>query len=90
LNAEHHAGPESCAKVRDACIAAEARAALFAHPKIGNAAIEVQANAGRVRLSSDALVPPWDELARQVVSKIEGVEAVELDLADPAMPPQRT
>ena len=86
--AERDAGTESWGKLRDASITAQVRAALFAHPKIGNAAIEVGTVNGVVTLSSAALVPPWDDLANQIARAIEGVVSVELGIEEPPIPPR--
>jgi cytidylate kinase len=86
--AERDAGTESWTKLRDASITAQVRAALFAHPKIGNAAINVGTVNGVVTLSSAALVPPWDELANRIASEIEGVVSVELGIEEPPIPPR--
>jgi len=86
--AERDAGTESWTKLRDAAITAQVRAALFAHPKIGNAPINVGTVNGVVTLSSAALVPPWDELANRIAREIEGVVAVELGIEEPPIPPR--
>jgi cytidylate kinase len=76
----------SIAALKNACLAAQVRAALFAHPKMGHAPIEVEARAGTVMLKSSALVPPWDELATSIVRRVPGVDRVELQLEEPPMP----
>lgn len=86
--ADGEASSETWARLRDASITAQVRAALLAHPKIGNAPIEVSAVNGVVRLSGASLVPPWDELANRVVSQIEGVVSVELGIEEPPIPPR--
>jgi cytidylate kinase len=72
--------------LKDACLAAQVRAALFAHPKMGHAPIEVETRAGVVMLKSSALVPPWDELASSIVSRVPGVVHVNLQVDQPPMP----
>ncbi len=86
--ADRGAGAESRIKLRDAAITAQVRAALFAHPKIGSAAINVETANGVVTLRSAALVPPWDELANRIAREIEGVVSVELGLEEPPIPPR--
>ena len=85
--AENQAAENSRAKLRDACITTQVRAALYRHPKIGTAAIEVKTSNGIVSLASDALVPPWDQLARGIASKIEGVAGVQTENNGPSIPP---
>jgi cytidylate kinase len=70
----------------DHCLAAQVRAALMAHPKIGHAAITVESSRGQVTLKSSALVPPWDELALTVVRQVGGVDRVELEIQEPPPP----
>jgi cytidylate kinase len=72
--------------LKDASLAAQVRAALLAHPKMGHAPIEVDAAGGVVVLKSSALVPPWDELAGSIVRRVPGVMRVELQLEQPPMP----
>ncbi|MGO9057412.1 MAG: cytidylate kinase family protein [Candidatus Binataceae bacterium] len=72
--------------LKDACLAAQVRAALFAHPKMGHAPIEVETRAGVVMLKSSALVPPWDELASSIVRRVPGVIHVDLQVDEPPMP----
>jgi len=86
--ADGQASSETWTRLRDASITAQVRAALLAHPKIGNAPIDVRTVNGVVRLSSASLVPPWDELANRVVSQIEGVVSVELGVEEPPIPPR--
>lgn len=83
--ADDHAARQALA---DHCLAAQVRAALMAHPKIGHAAIAVESAQGRVTLKSSALVPPWDELAIAVVRQVSGVATVQLELQE-APPPVR-
>jgi cytidylate kinase len=72
--------------LKDAALAALVRAALLAHPKMGHAPIDVEANGGVVMLKSSALVPPWDELAGSIVRRVPGVMRVELQVDEPPMP----
>jgi cytidylate kinase len=72
--------------LKDASLAAQVRAALLAHPKMGHAPIDVEARSGIVMLKSSALVPPWDELAGSIVRRVPGVIRVELQVEEPPMP----
>ncbi len=72
--------------LKDASLAAQVRAALLAHPKMGHAPIDVEARSGIVMLKSSALVPPWDELAGSIVRRVPGVVRVELQVEEPPMP----
>ncbi len=72
--------------LKDACLAAQVRAALFAHPKMGHAPIDVETRGGVVMLKSSALVPPWDELASSIVGRVPGVVHVKLQVDEPPMP----
>ncbi len=66
---------EQWQRMRDAATAAQVRAACHAHPKLGDAPLEVESAAGAVQIRGPGLVPPWDDLAREVASKIEGVRS---------------
>jgi cytidylate kinase len=83
---EREADPASKQALKDACLSAQVRAALFAHPKMGHAPIDVESRAGVVVLKSAALVPPWDELATSIVRRVTGVVQVELQIDEPPMP----
>lgn len=83
---ESACGEESLAMVRDAALVAQVRAAMLIHPRIGNAQIEVQCTHGAVTLSGASLVPPWDQLARQVVASVEGVVSIEVGAEEPPIP----
>jgi cytidylate kinase len=72
--------------LKDACLGAQVRAALLAHPKMGHAPIEVEARSGVIMLKSSALVPPWDELAGSIVRRVPGVVRVDLQIDEPPMP----
>jgi hypothetical protein len=83
---DREADPHSIQSLKDACMAAQVRAALFAHPKMGHAPIDVEVRSGAVVLKSAALVPPWDELAASVVRRVPGVIRVDLQIDEPPMP----
>jgi hypothetical protein len=83
---EHEADTASRQALKDACLSAQVRAALFAHSKIGHTPIDVETRAGVVVLKSAALVPPWDELATSIVRQVPGVVQVELQIVEPPMP----
>ncbi len=78
--------PEQWQRMRDAATAAQVRAACHAHPKLGHAPIEVACSAGVVQVRGPGLVPPWDELANQVASGVEGVRAVEVEAEETPIP----
>jgi Cytidylate kinase-like family/BON domain len=80
------ARPEQWQGMRDAAIAAQVRAACHAHPKLGHAPIEVECSAGAVQVRGPGLVPPWDELAKQVASQVEGVRSVEVEGEETPIP----
>jgi cytidylate kinase len=79
-------GPEQWQQMRDAATAAQVRAACHAHPKLGHAPIEVRCNLGVVEVRGPGLVPPWDELANQVASKVEGVRSVAVEADETPIP----
>jgi cytidylate kinase len=83
---DREADPRSIQALKDASLAAQVRAALLAHPKMGHAPIIVEAKSGVVLLKSSALVPPWDELAGSIVRRVPGVMRVELQIEEPPMP----
>jgi cytidylate kinase len=70
----------------DASLAAQVHAALFAHPKIRDAQIEVGCKQGCVRISGPGLVPPWDQLVTDVARSVEGVVKIDVG-ADAAVIP---
>ncbi|MGH7905680.1 MAG: AAA family ATPase [Candidatus Binataceae bacterium] len=78
---ETRATGEDWQRIRDAALAAQVNAAIHAHPQLNHAQIRIQCDKGRVRVNGPGLVPPWDDLANQVVRQVEGVAAVEI-LAD--------
>ncbi len=67
---------EQWVQMRDAALAAEVRASLVNHPKLGNAPFRVQSFRGAVQVTGMGLVPPWDELVREVVRTVPGVKSV--------------
>ncbi len=73
-------------QLRDASLAAQVHAALFAHPKIRDAQIEVGCKEGCVRISGPGLVPPWDQLVAEVAQSVEGVVKIDVG-ADAAVIP---
>jgi cytidylate kinase len=75
-------------RLRDASLAAQVRAALLAHPKVGSAQIRVQCTGGRVQVSGTGLVPPWDELVARVAREVEGVASIEVASEEPPIPPR--
>jgi cytidylate kinase len=79
---------EGIERVRDTAIAAQIRAALLAHPKIGSARFSVECVRGAVRICGVGLVPPWDELVDKVARKVDGVGSVEVSVEQPPMPPR--
>jgi cytidylate kinase len=70
--------PEQWARMRDAALEAEIRAALILHPKIGHAPVEVQCARGAVQINGPGLVPPWDDLVNEVVRQVDGVVSVQV------------
>ena len=86
---EHLACDEHLQKLCDAAIAQQVRAALMAHPKIGEAPVEVSCRTGVVTLSGPSLVPPWNSLVESVARSVLGVVSVEIAAEEPPIP-QRT
>ncbi len=78
--------PENWQQMRDAAVAAEVRAALMLHPKIGHAPLQVNCTAGRIQVNGPGLVPPWDGLIHDVARQVEGVRAVEVLADEQPMP----
>jgi cytidylate kinase len=74
--------------LKDACIAAQVRAALMAQPKIGHASLKVMSSTGAVTITGQSLVPPWDRLVRDVVAQVEGVTSVKLEADEPLILPR--
>lgn len=70
--------PDSWILMRDLALAAEVRAALMYHPKIGHAPIEVRCSSGDVHVNGPGLVPPWDNLVHEVIRQVDGVRTVEI------------
>jgi cytidylate kinase len=77
---------EQWQQMRDTATAAQVRAACHAHPKLGHAPIEVLCRQGVVQVHGPGLVPPWDELANQVASQVEGVRSVAVEADEPPIP----
>jgi len=77
---------EQWERMRDAATAAQVRAACHAHPKLGHAPIEVLCTRGAVQVRGPGLVPPWDDLANQVASKVEGVRSVAVEADETPIP----
>jgi cytidylate kinase len=77
---------EQWQRMRDTATAARVRAACHAHPKLGDAPIEVRCIQGVVQVHGPGLVPPWDELANQVASQVEGVRSVAVEADEPPIP----
>ena len=80
------AGPEQWRLMRDAALAAEVRAMLLVHPKIGHAPLEVNCASGAVRVNGPGLVPPWDDLIGDVARQVSGVTSVEVNAEDSPTP----
>ncbi len=79
-------GADQWQRMRDAATAAQVRAACHAHPKLGDAPIQVLCTRGAVQVRGPGLVPPWDELANQVASKVEGVRSVAVEAEETPIP----
>lgn len=73
-------------ELRDAAVAAQVRAALLLHPKFGHADINIECVGGAVRMNGPSLIAPWDDLARQVASGVDGVKSCAIGADDPVMP----
>lgn len=80
------AGAEQWRLMRDAALAAEVRAMLLVHPKIGHAPLEVNCASGAVRVNGPGLVPPWDGLIGDVARQVEGVTSVEVNAEESPTP----
>jgi cytidylate kinase len=80
------AGPEQWRLMRDAALAAEVRAMLMVHPKIGHAPLEVNCASGAVRVNGPGLVPPWDDLIGDVARNVAGVTSVEVNAEESPAP----
>jgi cytidylate kinase len=79
-------GPEQWRLMRDAALAAEVRAMLMVHPKIGHAPLEVNCASGAVRVNGPGLVPPWDDLIGDVARNVAGVTSVEVNAEESPAP----
>jgi cytidylate kinase len=80
------AGPEQWRLMRDAALAAEVRAMLLVHPKIGHAPLVVNCASGAVRVNGPGLVPPWDDLIGDVARQVNGVTSVEVNAEESPTP----
>jgi cytidylate kinase len=80
------AGPEQWRQMRDAALAAEVRAMLLVHPKIGHAPLEVNCARGAVQVNGPGLVPPWDDLIGDVARGVAGVTSVEVNAEESPAP----
>jgi cytidylate kinase len=78
--------PEERGQLQDTALAAQVRAALLIHPKIGHAPVEVVCQRGAVHVSGPGLVPPWDQLVGEVARQIDGVSFVEVNPEEVATP----
>lgn len=78
--------PEQRCQLRDAALAAEVRAALLIHPKIGHAPVGVVCEHGAVQVTGVGLVPPWDQLVNDVARQVDGVNSVVVQLEESATP----
>jgi cytidylate kinase len=78
---------EQWAQMRDAALAAEVRASLLNHPKLGNAPFRVRSSRGTVQVIGLGLAPPWDELVREVVRQVPGVKSVQVTSREMAPDP---
>ena len=65
-------------RMRDTALAAEVRAALVSHPKLGNAPFRVQCSGGSVQVVGLGIVPPWDDMVMEVVRRVRGVKTVQV------------
>ncbi|MGA2412248.1 MAG: cytidylate kinase family protein [Candidatus Binataceae bacterium] len=83
---DRRATAEQRSQLRDTALAAEVRAALLIHPKIGHAPVGVVCERGAVQVSGPGLVPPWDQLVNDVARQVDGVSSVEVTLEESATP----
>ena len=86
ITIEREADADSKQALSDACLTAQVRAALMAHPKIGHAPVTIKTETGRVVLKSSSLVPPWDSLAASVVQQVPGVLGVQVEIEEAPVP----
>lgn len=75
---ETHDSEERRQKLRDEAVAAEVRAALYAHPQMESAQFRVRCDHGTVKVAGRGLVPPWDGIAESVARQCEGVDRVQV------------
>jgi cytidylate kinase len=80
------ADPAKWVLMRDAALAAEVRAMLLVHPKIGHAPLEVNCASGAVQIIGPGLVPPWDDLIGDVARQVDGVTSVEVNAEESPTP----
>jgi len=83
---ENRACSEDRQKLCETAIAQQVRAALLAHPKIGEAPVEVSCRKDVVTLRGPSLVPPWNSLVESVARSVPGVASVEIAAEEPPMP----
>lgn len=83
---ERTASPEQWRLMRDSALAAEVRAMLLVHPKIGHAPLVVNCAGGAVRVNGPGLVPPWDDLIGDVARQVSGVTSVEVNAEESPAP----
>ncbi|HTT75244.1 MAG TPA: cytidylate kinase family protein [Candidatus Binataceae bacterium] len=83
---DRQATPEQRGLLQDTALAAQVRAALMIHPKIGQAPVEVVCERGFVHVTGPGLVPPWDRLVGDVARTIDGVSFVEVNPEEIAAP----
>jgi cytidylate kinase len=69
---------ENWGRIHDATLAAQVRAVLIGHPKLGHAPLRVQCSRGAVQVSGLGLVHPWDELVIEVARRVHGVKSVQV------------
>jgi cytidylate kinase len=82
---DRNATAEQWGRMRDAALAAEVRAALLNHPKLGNAPLRVQCSGGAIQVVGLGIVPPWDDMVGEVVRRVKGVKSVQVHNQE--MPP---
>jgi cytidylate kinase len=75
---DHAATGDQWVRIRDAALAAEVRAGLLSHPKLGNAPFRVQCSGGAVQVVGLGIVPPWDDMVLEVVRRVKGVKTVKI------------
>src|SRR5262249_50977773 len=83
---ENRTDNERLQNLCDTAIAQQVRAALLAHPKVGEAPVEVSCRMGVITLSGPGLVSPWNSLVESVARSIPGVASVEIAAEEPPIP----